>query len=172
MEGNPTMARGTGAALSYTSMRRASNQALLRRGHAAPRVWRNEARPAQSPEVTLRPEPASVSAARRWVRDVLNTRGYAQSCEVVALLTSELATNAVFHARTPFVVRIVLLDHRIRLEVEDGAPLRTALGSDVAIERGGRGFQLVAGLARKAGVEARADGKTVWCEVDDVDMRV
>lgn len=85
----------------------------------------------------------------------------------VALVVSELATNAVLHARTPFEVKVEVSEGHVRIEVHDGTgrrPIRRFF-SDQATS--GRGLRLIEELCRAWGVVADADGvgKTVWAEV-------
>lgn len=90
-----------------------------------------------------------------------------ETAATVALVVSELATNAVLHARTPFEVRVKVGDGHVRVEVHDGTgrrPVRRYF-SDQATS--GRGLRLIETLCRAWGVEPDADGagKTVWAEV-------
>ena len=82
--------------------------------------------------------------------------------EVVALLTSELVTNAVVHARTAFTVRATFDAPELRVEVRDGGPEHMEPPTDDPYAEGGRGLLLVAALADRWGVTGRPDGKTVW----------
>lgn len=82
----------------------------------------------------------------------------------VALLVSELATNAVRHAGTDFIVRVQQTDDEISVEIADegiGTPtLRRAEPRDAS----GRGLRIVEALADAWGVrpEPNGTGKTVW----------
>lgn len=84
------------------------------------------------------------------------------------LLTSELATNAVVHAKTPFIVRVRCSDGTIRLEVEDASsalPKREGYGPTAPM---GRGLVVVERIANRWGVmRAEPAGKVVWAEIDD-----
>lgn len=57
---------------------------------------------AQPAQLTLPAAPSSVPAARRFVRDALHRLGAAAAVDDAQALVSELATNAVIHARTAF----------------------------------------------------------------------
>src|SRR5690349_5147725 len=61
---------------------------------------------------------AAVRAARRFVIDEARPTGL--DAELVALLVSELAANAVLHARTPFTVAVDNDDSVVRVAVTDG----------------------------------------------------
>lgn len=82
----------------------------------------------------------------------------------VALLVSELATNAVRHAGTDFIVRVEQTDEEIAVEIADageGTPmLRRAEPRDAS----GRGLRIVEALADSWGVrpDPNGAGKTVW----------
>jgi anti-sigma regulatory factor (Ser/Thr protein kinase) len=108
--------------------------------------------------------PAGARAARHFVGDALT--GFADElCATVVLLTSELATNAVLHARGSFVVSVQHLDDGVRVSVRDGSselPQRHSVPGDAT---SGRGLQLVDSLARVWGIDAREAGKVVWFEI-------
>ena len=84
--------------------------------------------------------------------------------QVVRLLTSELATNAVLHARSGFRVRVRAGPDSVRVEVVNDEPeLLLAMREPSA--RGGRGLRLVQELSLDWGVESTRDEKIVWFEV-------
>lgn len=116
-------------------------------------------------QVELPAEPSTPAAARRLVEAALADSRYRELTEVALLLTSELATNAVLHARTALVVEVSLNDGRLRVEVwdhSDGRPQRQppSLDSDR-----GRGLALVAALAAAWGTEQGSGSKSVWFEL-------
>jgi anti-sigma regulatory factor (Ser/Thr protein kinase) len=108
------------------------------------------------------PTSVAVGAARRFVLDTLGPDRAERP--VVALLVSELATNAVRHARTSFVVA-VSVDDKVHAEISDRSPLppRLAAAPD-PLHPGGRGLVLVDELAVAWGYQLTAEGKTVWFE--------
>ena len=63
---------------------------------------------------------AAIRAARRFVIDAARPAGV--DAEMVAPFVSELATNAVQHARTPFTVAVDNDHSRVRVSVTDGQP--------------------------------------------------
>jgi hypothetical protein len=78
---------------------------------------------------------------------------------------SEVATNAVIHARTEFAVTIEWSDDVLRITVEDASrklPIERHYAPDSTT---GRGLALVALLSRAWGVERVGTGKQVWFEV-------
>jgi len=86
--------------------------------------------------------------------------------DTVELLTSELVTNAVIHARCAPELLVRLGDKAVRIEVCDGdanAPTRRPPDVEAA---SGRGIAIVEELATTWGVEhIPDDGKRVWFEV-------
>lgn len=86
---------------------------------------------------------------------------------MVALLTNELVTNAVLHARTRIGLRISRLSGRLRVEVGDASRQVLAIRPRNLDAQTGRGLELVDSLAISWGVEQDADnGKVVWFEVE------
>lgn len=111
--------------------------------------------------------PDAPFAARRFVAGLLACRPFAGrvSADDVQLVVSELATNAVIHAGTPFSVSVSSNESVMRIEVSDWSVRRPIVrdGSPTAIS--GRGLRLVAAVAGDWGVEPGPDGKTVWAEL-------
>jgi serine phosphatase RsbU (regulator of sigma subunit)/anti-sigma regulatory factor (Ser/Thr protein kinase) len=104
---------------------------------------------------------ASVSAARRFVRQVLTEWGIAAVADDAVLATSELATNAVAYAGTSFEVQCLIEDDKVHVEVRDHHPTRriTMPGLD---ESSGRGLPSTARLADSWGVTYDRLAKSVW----------
>ena len=112
----------------------------------------------------LRGRPASVPAARRFVETVLREWGCPEYADVLRLLASEIVTNAIVHARSDVVLRVVLLEDRVRIDVRDAsrqAPVPRPPGPDGS----GTGLRVVEALAGAWGVDVDGTGKTVWVEV-------
>lgn len=88
-------------------------------------------------------EPASVAQARAFVVEVLSGWGHYALLDAAALLTSELATNVVLHAQTPYAVVITRTPRGAQVDVLDGADsLPLPRISDVHAATG-RGLALV-----------------------------
>jgi anti-sigma regulatory factor (Ser/Thr protein kinase) len=107
----------------------------------------------------------SVAAARRTVTALCAPAGLDELCDVAALLTSEVVTNAVLHGDGTVVVRAHTDRGMLRVEVQDegsGTPVLQEVARDA---EGGRGLALVAALADRWGVESVSDGKYVWFEL-------
>jgi len=67
------------------------------------------------------PVPAAVSSVRGFVRDALAGWGLDHLVGDAVLVTSELATNAVTHAGSPFRTSLVRAGDVVRVSVEDGS---------------------------------------------------
>lgn len=104
-------------------------------------------------------------------------RGFVRQCtglldatasEVVLLLTSEMVTNSVQHARTGRVqISLERVGSSLRVGVVDDDPVRPVVRERDDSRIGGLGLQMVDTMAKAWGVEDRGDaGKRVWFEVD------
>lgn len=113
------------------------------------------------------PEPSSSREARRRVSTALESRNLDDVGATVSLVVSELATNAVLHARTPFEVRVLVRERMVRIEVQDRTGHRPDRRYFSNQTTSGRGLRLVEELCESWGVDPDADGagKTVWAEV-------
>ena len=104
------------------------------------------------------PEPHSIALVRRFVAE--SVAGDATDAVLVA---SELATNVVRHARTPFTVSVNT--EGTRLEVRDGSSIPPAMGDLLGDAGGGSGLRVVEKLTVRWGVDVTDDGKVVWAEL-------
>ena len=109
-------------------------------------------------------DPYSVVEARQLVQGVVSSCPQ-EVAQDAALLTSELVSNAVLHARTPFEVLVDRSNEHVRVTVVDGSPDPPAVQRPAADEVGGRGLVLVSRLSHRWGFEGRQDGKSVWFEL-------
>ena len=120
----------------------------------------------QEAHVELDGAPSSVSRARHFARAVLVAGGATDADWPVTQVVSELATNAVVHAGTPFVLSISHDASHIRVAVTDGRPLARASMRRLSNETTtGRGLRLVQTLGQAWGVDQTDGEKTVWCEL-------
>jgi anti-sigma regulatory factor (Ser/Thr protein kinase) len=102
-------------------------------------------------------------AARRFVAEALTRWGVdGPSLDDARLVLSELTSNAVVHARSPFSVVIRPEGSRVRIAVHDTSRVRPTVRNSGVMGTSGRGLRLVAALAVDWGVDVTADGKTVW----------
>lgn len=120
-------------------------------------------------EASTKLDPALMCAraARTFVNETLGAWGLQRITDIAQLLTSELVTNAVRHARSEDVdVTVRQEDEAVRVEVHDSSrepPTPREAGPEA---ESGRGLQLVAALSRAWGVKPIPTGKTVWFELD------
>ena len=143
---------------------------------------------------SYQPEPQAVAVARRFVRETLRSWLAGGQCPVLqcpvlrcpvlrcpvvqgtasaeliddaVLLTSELVTNAVMHARTPVHVLCRLADSTLEIVVLDFHPARLrpehAPDGEASPDRTcGRGLLLPARLATSWGIAYASGCKAVW----------
>ena len=118
---------------------------------------------ARSRYLDVNPEPASVGLARGFVADVLS-QADDDTRDVALLLTSELVTNAILHARTPVQVGVLLDDERVLICVGDRMEASAELvpSGHSRTRPGGRGLALVADLSSTWGTQSYLGGKTMW----------
>jgi hypothetical protein len=117
------------------------------------------------PFVTSRsflPEPRSVPAARRFVRDLVLDAGLERWSGDAQLAVSELCTNVVLHAHTPFEVTVQVDADGVYVEVWDDDPVLPARRVSSAASTTGRGLELLAAVATSSGVLAVGPAKVVW----------
>jgi anti-sigma regulatory factor (Ser/Thr protein kinase) len=108
------------------------------------------------------PRPEAVGEARAFVRSALAAWHYDDDGDVAVLLTSELVTNAVRHARTDCTVEVRVVDQELQVAVEDSCPTLPARDSVPASSLTGRGLLLVDAMARRWGADVVKGGKVVW----------
>lgn len=112
----------------------------------------------------------SVPEARHHVVTTLQQWGYDTVVETARLLTSELVTNAVLHARTEMTVTVEDSEAGVRISVADASPVPPSLRRHSTTATTGRGLRLLDQLAREWSVDDDNGGKTVWFTLsDDVD---
>ncbi|MGH8928741.1 MAG: ATP-binding protein, partial [Acidimicrobiia bacterium] len=85
-------------------------------------------------------------------------------------LVSELVTNAVLHARTPFLVKVTVAPDLIRVSVTDGDRTQPLMKQHGLSDPTGRGLRIVDAMADRWGVDPDVDGKTVWFELERLDQ--
>lgn len=106
----------------------------------------------------------AIPAVRRFVARVLTQWGEEDLQGDAALVTSELATNSVVHAGSPFRARVDHTGEVIRITIEDTGAGRAEGRNATQQEVDGRGVQIVNALAQSWGSDLRLGGKTVWAE--------
>lgn len=122
---------------------------------AASRDW--------SHETALEPVPSSAALAREFVSKHLVANHLAHLVEDVRLVASELATNAVAHAQTPFVVALRRTKESVWLAVIDESAKAPVHSSAGPTDLGGRGMTIVESLSESWGSSTDPHGtKSVW----------
>ena len=110
-------------------------------------------------------ESRSVRAARQFVAETLHDLPDL-FVEDVLLLVSELATNSVNHADSPFTLGLEVDGRSVRVEISDDAGELPRKRAPLIDEPYGRGLHIVDSLAESWGVGISADGgKTIWVVV-------
>lgn len=104
-----------------------------------------------------------VRSARDFVTARLEDRGLPTLVEPARLVVSELATNAVCHAGTPFSVTLQRVGGAVVLRVDDGSDVGPVLGAPSLLALGGRGLLMVEASSTAWGVTpVTGGGKSVW----------
>ena len=120
---------------------------------------------------TLPPELASVPTARHWAVSLCLAHGLsADAVSDMALLVTELVTNAIVHGRSELTLELsvdVGEDGRFSLHVEvaDGDSRLPRVETLDGEAMGGRGLGLVTALADDFGVRQLPFGKSVWFDL-------
>ncbi|MEJ5945086.1 ATP-binding protein [Pseudokineococcus basanitobsidens] len=118
-----------------------------------------------STELRLEPHPRGASAARALVARLLTPVAPGPVVETAVLLTSELTTNAVLHARGDVVVRVTVERSLVVVEVTDHSSAAPAVRVPRLDAAGGRGLVLVEALSSRWGTRTVRGGKAVWFEL-------
>jgi anti-sigma regulatory factor (Ser/Thr protein kinase) len=116
------------------------------------------------------PESTTPSAARRFVRRVLEAWDRSELIDAAALVTSELTTNAVLHARRgPIEVTVACgerNDDEVQIVVADSSVERLPIWRrPTTASRSGRGLRIVDATAARWGITVTPQQKRVWCDL-------
>jgi anti-sigma regulatory factor (Ser/Thr protein kinase) len=110
-------------------------------------------------------QPENVAKARAFVSSHLLDDGLPVIVDEAQLVVSELATNAVIHAGTPFGVTISRYDGVVEIAVRDGVSFALTVSSAEDHHQNGRGLRLVEMCSNSWGVTAPSTGgKSVWAK--------
>jgi hypothetical protein len=110
--------------------------------------------------------PGSVAEARHLAVRFLSDQPRAVR-DSVELAVSELATNALLHARTEFDLEVQVVDRNVRVQVADKSHGEPELQEHSISESHGRGLQIVRRLSDRFGIDwFPGDGKTIWFEIN------
>ena len=107
--------------------------------------------------------PISASQARSFVVRHLVDHGLKYLVDPVRLAASELATNALAHAHTAFIVTLEARDKEVRLTVRDDSLSLPARRAAQVMDSSGRGLEIVDIVSSDWGIDTDAAGsKAVW----------
>jgi MEDS: MEthanogen/methylotroph, DcmR Sensory domain len=105
------------------------------------------------------------AAARHFAVATLRDWGVADIADDAALVVTELAANAIVHAKSGFTIVLSARGSSLRISVRDGCPL-PAEGRAALMPIPLHGLGAVDALAREWGVESLGKaGKTVWVDL-------
>jgi len=109
-------------------------------------------------------------ARRRLVSDLMTAGIYDSAVCDVALVISELLSNALRHAAplpgSQIRVAWRIDEESVQVSVSDGGGMTVPeLGEPTPGATGGRGLRIVEKLSRRWGTSTGDDGTTVWAEV-------
>ena len=116
----------------------------------------------------VEPSEEGVSKARHRILTVIREWGVPLSEEALsdlALMSSELVTNAVRHTGASCAVVVRWTGARLRVEVTDTDPREPKAGDGSVDAESGRGLLLVESIAADWGSVQVLAGKTVWFEI-------
>jgi anti-sigma regulatory factor (Ser/Thr protein kinase) len=116
-----------------------------------------------SDETVLAADTISASRARDFVSFHLVEHHLRYLIDDVRLVVSELATNALGHAQTPFIVTLQEDDQVVLLTVQDDSAAAPVHSTANDLDTIGRGLSIVDLISRDWGVTPGPDGtKSVW----------
>jgi CheY-like chemotaxis protein len=108
---------------------------------------------------------SSVPLAREFVRRWLHESGADHGFDEACLIVTELATNAVLHAASPYEVRLSRAGGVVRIEVADADAETPEPQPFSAVAESGRGIVIVSAISASWGIDAQPDGKVTWAEL-------
>ena len=129
------------------------------RGQRAPGAFRS----AMTSRRRFGPSKESISAARRFVTRIISDAPV-EVRESVAVMVSELSTNALVHAASGFDVVVDRSGETVLVAVTDWGGGAPELRSPKSTEPHGRGLRIVEALSDEWGIVSTSGGvkKTIW----------
>jgi anti-sigma regulatory factor (Ser/Thr protein kinase) len=136
-------------------------------GDLQPDLWAQPPTPPRSARIHLPPDLAKALEVRTLLGRLLGSWRIADrvAADDVALLTSEVVTNAVRHSGTDAAVTVRYTGPTVEVSVRDGCRLLPSVLPPDPWRTGGRGMVLVDALSAAWGTISTPDGKVVWFEV-------
>ena len=134
-------------------------------GYRSPSLIGPAGEPMLSSKVFV-PADEAIGAARYFVARVL--RGWGQAAPLIddaVLLTSEMATNALVHAQSPFRISVARSGNAITFAIQDTTSRTPQTRTVDARSASGRGMGIVAALSSSWGCDVGLRGKIVWAEL-------
>lgn len=116
-------------------------------------------------QIDLRDGLTSPAQARAALAAYTERLGLQEIHDDLALVVSEMVTNAVRHAGPPVALEIQTDPDAVLIAVKDGSPNRPRPRDAGQAAEGGRGLMLVDLLSVEHGVRPDPPGKTVWAAV-------
>jgi anti-sigma regulatory factor (Ser/Thr protein kinase) len=113
-------------------------------------------------QIDLEDSVRSPARARQAAAEMVSRLHLEPIGDELALVVSELVTNAVRHAEPPVRLEIQADDDRVTVAVADGSPGRPVPRDAPDDAEGGRGLPMIDLLAAETGVRPSPPGKTVW----------
>lgn len=110
---------------------------------------------------TLEAEPRAARSARAFVRESVRVDDEDFMTDVV-LLTSELVTNAIIHARTPIEIGVIHSGDDVLVAVGDRNLARPEQQPYSVGRTSGRGLRILEAFTDDWGVTTHDRGKSVW----------
>jgi anti-sigma regulatory factor (Ser/Thr protein kinase) len=109
--------------------------------------------------------PSSPARARALAADAVADLQLGSVADDVALVVSELVTNAIRHAEPPVELEIETGEYAVVVAVADCSSDRPVARHAPEDAEGGRGLELIDLVASETGVRPEPPGKTVWAAV-------
>jgi anti-sigma regulatory factor (Ser/Thr protein kinase) len=107
----------------------------------------------------------SLRAARRFVSTSMSMWEFDSVAADAELIASELATNAVSHARSHFSIGLSRHGGQVRIAVGDADNTPPIVRAPSRAGVGGLGLHLIESLATSWGYEVDPHGKIVWADI-------
>lgn len=117
------------------------------------------------PRIDVPHDASGPAQARAAVTECADRLGLDELSDDVALVVSEMVTNAVRHAAPPVSVEVEAAADSVVIAVHDGSPSRPTRREIDEDAEGGRGMLLVDLLTDEHGVRSQPPGKTVWARL-------
>ena len=111
-------------------------------------------------------------AARQFLQAALAGWNCIDEDQVAALLTTEVVTNAILHARSAYRLAVEYVPPEVLVEVWDADPTPPTRRDAIDASETGRGLALIEALAARWGSRLQEEGKAVWFVLDCVDGRI